>query len=144
MHDQGLPLSGNSADVSCIKKDWSPRVPFLHASGITDTSLTIENFRMRETRFVSELELKGGEVVDTDGHYTRRHWDDPSGLDFDFIEHDYGGQPVLAGHCVPGGTDIPGAPNNFVLNATTCTTGDDIKLNWGKTALQWFLDHPKP
>jgi hypothetical protein len=36
-----------------------------------------------------------------------------------------------------------GAPNNFGLNATTCTTGD-IQLHWGEIVLQWFIDHPKP
>jgi hypothetical protein len=60
----------------------------------------------------------------------------------DSIEHDYGGQAVLDGHCIPGGTDVSGSPNNFGLNATTCTTGD-IKLNWGPTILQFFLDHPR-
>lgn len=137
------PLSGNSADVSCITRDWKPRIPFLFMSGVTDASLAIETSRTRWEGFVRELELRGGDVIDTDGHYTRKHWEDPNGLDFDYIEHDYGGQPVLAGHCVPGGIDKMGAPNNFGLNATTCTTGD-IKLHWGKTALQWFLDHPKP
>ena len=137
------PLSGNSADVSCITRDWKPRIPFLFMSGITDSSLAIETSRTRWEGFIRELELRGGDVIDTDGHYTRKHWEDPNGLDFDYIEHDYGGQPVLAGHCVPGGIDRMGAPNNFGLNATTCTTGE-IKLHWGKTALQWFLDHPKP
>lgn len=138
------PLSGNSADTSCITRGWTPRVPFLHMSGISDSSLTIETFRTRVNTFVEELELTGGQEIDGDGHYSRKHWEDPSGLDYDFIEHDYGGQPVLAGHCVPGGTDVSGAPNNFGLNATTCTTGEDIKLHWGKVALQWFLEHPRP
>jgi hypothetical protein len=61
----------------------------------------------------------------------------------DYIEHDYGGQPVLDGHCIPGGVDISGTGmNNFGLNATTCTTGM-IAINWGELALQWFLDHPR-
>lgn len=139
------PLSGNSADVSCIDQNWKPRVPFLFMSGITDSSLAIADFRTRVDGFVEKLGLTGGDVIGSDGHYTRKHWRDAEGRDYDFIEHDYGGQPVLAGHCVPGGTDISGSPNNFVLNATTCTTPANVEhLHWGKTALQWFLDHPKP
>ena len=55
------------------------------------------------------------------------------GMVFDFLEHDYNAEGKLAGHCMPGGTP---------LNATTCTKGE-IKVNWGETALQWFIDHPK-
>jgi hypothetical protein len=43
---------------------------------------------------------------------------------------------------VPGGTDLAGSENNFVTDATTCSTGD-IKIKWGEVALQWFIDHPK-
>ena len=44
------------------------------------------------------------------------------------ITHDYAAKERLAGHCMPGGR---------VVNATTCTEGD-IKLHWGKLALDWF------
>lgn len=56
----------------------------------------------------------------------------------EYIEHDYGGQAVLEGHCIPGGTDIEGSANNLTVNATTCTAGD-IDIHWGEVALEWFM-----
>jgi predicted esterase len=136
------PVSGSSADVTCINASWQPRVPILFMNGLTDQALAIEAARERVQGFVQELQLTGGSSIAGDGHYDRKHWEGPGGMVLDYIEHDYGGQAVLGGHCLPGGTDTPGGPNNNSLNATTCTTGD-IKLNWGEVALQWFLDHPR-
>ncbi|HEX6240037.1 MAG TPA: hypothetical protein VFZ61_04060 [Polyangiales bacterium] len=136
------PVSGNSANTTCINAAWKPRVPFLFMNGISDTALTIENANMRVDTMVRELALTGGTQVAGDGHFTRKRWTGPEGMELDYIVHDYGGQAVLGGHCIPGGSDIPGSANNFVLNATTCTTGE-IKLHWGETALEYFLAHPK-
>lgn len=137
------PVSGNSADTTCINAAWQPRVPFLFMSGTKDTALTIENANMRVEKMVAELKLTGGVQIDGDGHYTRKRWTGEGGMELDYIVHDYGGQAALDGHCIPGGTDKPGSPNNlFGINATTCTTGE-IKLNWGETALKYFLEHPK-
>jgi hypothetical protein len=92
---------------------------------------------------VKGLSLTGGMQIAGDGHYTWKRWTGPMNMELEYIEHDYGGQPVLGGHCIPGGIDVPeGGPNNFGLNGTTCTTGM-IKLNWGETVLKWFEDHPK-
>jgi predicted esterase len=147
------PISGASADMvtvaatggkclDAINASWSPRVPILFMNGLTDKALAIEPARERVNGLVSRLGLTGGEQIEGDGHYSRKHWTGANNMVFDYIEHDYGGQAALDGHCVPGGTDLAGAPNNFGLNATTCSTGD-IKLKWGEVALQWFIDHPK-
>ena len=147
------PVSGQSADqitgpggmpcLPSIGEGWQPRVPILFMNGTSDTALVIENARARVDGLVMRLGLTGGEQIDGDGVYRRKHWQADDGMVLDYIEHDYGGQAVLGGHCIPGGTDISGSANNFGLNATTCTTPDEIALHWGKTALQWFRDHEK-
>ena len=138
------PISGNSADTTCINAMWQPRVPFLFMSGTKDTALLIDTSNMRINTIISQLGLMGGMQIDGDGHYTRKRWTGAGGMELDYIVHDYGGQAALDGHCIPGGTDIPGGPNNLLgINATTCTTGD-IHINWGEVALKWFIDHPKP
>jgi hypothetical protein len=138
------PISGNSADTTCINSMWQPRVPFLFMSGTKDTALTIETSNMRIETMISQLGLMGGTQIEGDGHYTRKRWTGAGGMELDYLVHDYGGQFALDGHCIPGGTDIPGGPNSlpFGVNATTCTTGD-IKIKWGELALKYFLEHPK-
>lgn len=136
------PISGNSADTTCINKSWTPRVPFLWMTGTKDLSLTIDTANMRLQTMISELGLTGGMQIDGDGHYTRKKWTGADGMELEYLVHDYGGQFALDGHCVPGGTDVSGSPNNIGVNACTCTTGD-IKINWGPTALKYLMDHPK-
>ncbi|MGD8863877.1 MAG: hypothetical protein PVI30_27935, partial [Myxococcales bacterium] len=156
-HKNGLlastaPISGNSASqitapdgsncIESIGAGWTPRVPILFMSGTTDTALVIEDARDRVDGLVQRLGLGEGERIDGDAAFRRTRYSDGQGMVLDYLEHDYGGQAVLDGHCIPGGNDVPGAPNNFILNATTCTTGD-INIDWGEIALQWFLDHPR-
>lgn len=137
------PVAGALNQPTWADDNWQPRVPILVMNGIGDTASLIENSRMLIDTIVDGLALTGGEEIEGDGHYTWQRWTGASGMVLENIEHDYGGQAVLEGHCIPGGVDIMGAPNNFGLNATTCTTGD-IQLHWGEVVLQWFIDHPKP
>jgi polyhydroxybutyrate depolymerase len=136
------PVAAAFQDFNCFSADWQPRVPILYMNGISDSASRIEASRTMVDGMTSALSLTGGEEIAGDGHYSRKHWQDSEGMLFDYIEHDYGGQAVLGGHCIPGGSDISGSPNNFGLNATTCTTGE-IALHWGETVLQWFIEHPR-
>jgi predicted esterase len=136
------PVSG-ATDVAWMDDSWTPRVPILYENGQKDQASTIDRAVAMVENIHNQLKLTGGMEIAGDGHYSRKHWTDGAGMDFDYIEHDYGGQAVLDGHCIPGGIDVPGTgTNNFSLNATTCTTGD-IKINWGELVLQWFLEHPR-
>jgi predicted esterase len=136
------PVSG-ATDVTCLDDSWKPRVPIFYENGQKDQASMIDQATTMVSSIVSQLKLMGGDQIAGDGHYTRKHWEGDGGMVFDYIEHDYGGQPVLDGHCIPGGIDVSGmGTNNFGLNATTCTTGQ-IAINWGELALQWFIDHPR-
>jgi predicted esterase len=136
------PVSG-ATDVSCVTDSaLEPRVPIFYENGINDRASTIDKARTMVDDLVKQLNLTGGMEIAGDGHYTRKHWTGDGSMEFDYIEHDYGGQAVLDGHCIPGGVDKAGAMNNFGLNATTCTTGM-IAINWGELALKWYQDHPK-
>jgi hypothetical protein len=122
---------------------WKPRVPFLVMNGIDDQASTIDKSRSLIDSIVKGLSLTPAMQVAGDDHYSWKRWTGGMGMELEYIEHDYGGQPVLGGHCIPGGVDKPeGGANNFGLNGTTCTTGM-IKLNWGEIVLKWFQDHPK-
>jgi predicted esterase len=137
------PVSG-ATDVTCITDaSFKPRVPIFYENGINDRASMIDSARTMVDDLVKQLSLMGGMQIAGDGHYTRKHWTGDGGMEFDYIEHDYGGQAVLDGHCIPGGVDKPGTgTNNFSLNATTCTTGM-IAINWGELALEWYIGHPR-
>lgn len=136
------PVAGALNQPTWANDQWQPQVPMLIMNGIKDQASSIDSSRMLVDAIVSGLELTGGDEIEGDGHYSWKRWTGSGGMVLDYIEHDYGGQALLDGHCIPGGIDVSGAANNFGLNATTCTTGD-IQLNWGPTVLQWFIDHPK-
>jgi pimeloyl-ACP methyl ester carboxylesterase len=146
------PISGRSVDmitapgggpcVEYIDENWLPRVPILFMSGTLDTALLVEDARARVDGLVERLGLSGGDQIEGGSGYRRMSWQASDGMVLDYLEHDYGGQSVLDGHCIPGGTDVEGAANNIGVNATTCTTGD-ISVDWGEVALQWFIDHPR-
>jgi poly(3-hydroxybutyrate) depolymerase len=137
------PVAGALSQPTWATADWQPQVPMLIMNGITDSASLIGSSRALVSTIAEGLSLAGGSEVAGDGHYSWKQWTGANGMALDYIEHDYGGQAVLAGHCIPGGTDLEGAPNNAGLNATTCSTGD-IQLHWGETALKWFIEHPKP
>jgi pimeloyl-ACP methyl ester carboxylesterase len=138
------PVSG-ATDVSWMTDTWMPRIPIFYENGTKDQASMIDSARTMVDDIVSQLTLMGGMEIAGDGHYSRKHWEGDGGMVFDYIEHDYGGQAVLDGHCIPGGVDTPDMqPDDLLggINATTCTTGD-IAINWGQLALQWYVDHPK-
>lgn len=137
------PVAGALEQPTWADDSWQPRVPMLIMNGRTDSASQIANSDMMVEAFVQGLGLSGGTQIAGDAGYTWKQWSGAGGMELGYIVHEYGGQAVLAGHCIPGGIDVAGAPNNLGLNATTCTTGAPY-LPWGDTVLQWFIDHPKP
>lgn len=129
--DQVMMPGGARKCLDAIDAAWQPRVPILFMNGVLDPALTPELAHARVAGIVSRLQLGGGERISGDAHFTRKRWTGPGGMVFDFLEHDYSAEGRLGGHCIPGGAA-----------RTTCTKGE-IAINWGETALQWFLDHPK-
>ena len=130
---------GSRQCIEAIDADWSPQAPILFLNGVNDPALTGEAAQERTDGLVARLGLTGGEVIaggetlDENNHYRRRHWEGEDGMALDFIEHDYVAEGRLAGHCMPGAREV---------NSTNCTEGD-VQLHWGELALEWFMDHPK-
>ena len=132
-----------AAAGSCIQEGWEPTVSIMYMNGETDAASSFSTAQATMERLRGQLEMGDGNELAGDDGYTHTRFSNDSGIDLEFVEHNYGGQVVLAGHCIPGGIDIAGAANNFTLNATTCTTGD-INFHWGEMVLQFFVAHPKP
>jgi pimeloyl-ACP methyl ester carboxylesterase len=125
--DTGMPC------IASIDANWKPRVPILFMSGSMDNALSIDAARARTEGIVMRLGLTGGTQIAGDDSYTRKHWQAADGMVFEFIEHKYA-NALLGGHCVPGGP---------ADNLIACTDGGST-LHWGKTVLQWMIEHPKP
>jgi predicted esterase len=137
------PVAGALQQPAWANDSWQPRIPILVMNGNMDTASTIDASNELVDALVTGLELSGGDVIKSDPLYKWKRYTGTN-ADVEYITHDYGGQAVLAGHCIPGGIDVAGAPNNVGLNATSCTTPVGANyLPWGDTVLQWFIDHPK-
>ncbi|MET0287026.1 MAG: hypothetical protein ABW352_21260 [Polyangiales bacterium] len=136
------PFAGALEQPEWANDAWQPRVPMLIVNGRTDTASQIGNSDMMVDAFVKGFALTGGEQVAGDAGYSWKKWTGAGNMELGYIVHEYGGQALLAGHCIPGGTDLSGAPNNFGLNATTCSTGTN-PFSWGDLVLKWFIEHPK-
>ncbi len=131
-----------ASEDSCIEPGWAPEVSILYMNGETDVPSPFMAALDTMAGLRDQLGMGDGEVLAGDDGYTHTRWSNEGGTDLEFIEHNYGGQALFAGHCIPGGTDLAGAPNNFGLNATTCSTGE-INFHWGEVVLDFFLKHPK-
>jgi len=119
-----------------------PEIPLLYMQGLTDTAFAYDEAEVMRDRLIDILGMKDEQMIAGDDSYGHTRWTNDNGTDFEFIWHDYGGQAVLAGHCIPGGTDTEGIPPFGALNATTCTSGD-INFHWGELAMEWFVAHPR-
>ncbi len=131
--DQVMAPDGARKCIDAIDAAWQPRVPILFMNGVFDPALTPEAAHARVDGIVSRLSLTGGATIAGDGQFTRKRWSGAGGMVFDFLEHDYSTGGRLGGHCMPGGVAQTG---------TTCTAGN-VNVDWGETALEWFLDHPR-
>lgn len=134
--------AGLGGEKTCIDEEWAPRIPLLYMNGETDTASRIASARTLASDIATALSLEDQGQVAGDEGFTRQSYTDDQGMQFDYIEHKYGGQAVLAGHCIPGGVDLEGAENNFGLNATTCSEGNP-SIHWGELVLEFFQKHPR-
>ncbi len=87
-------------------------------------------------RVTSGMGMTGPTTLEETEHYKRVRYQNSKGTFFDFIDHVYGGQFALDGHCVPGGTDFK------AMFGTTCSTPVEAtaQMYWGMTVLDFFLE----
>jgi len=125
-----------AATIDCATGGLDPEFPILYMHGHSDA---VEGYAAGEALVEAVADGMGmgseREELEGDDLYTRYRYENDRGTTLDFIEHDYGGQPALDGHCVPGGVDLEGP------FATTCQTpAGEAHLRWGELVLDWFLE----
>lgn len=85
--------------------------------------------------------------------FVRTRYEDPDGVPFEYIQHQYTsdssflGVPIV-GHCYPGSSDLTVTPPEQTvippdqLMAFGCK--DECDFNWGEEVMAFFIAHPKP
>jgi poly(3-hydroxybutyrate) depolymerase len=121
-------------------------IPVLYMQGMKDG---LVNPQCAATWFQSNvvpaLKLDAGKAVAGDANFTRTVYLNPTGVPFEFLQHQYTtdsasfGVPIV-GHCYPGSTDftatLPGQLMGFGCK-------NQCAFNWGEEVIKFFMAHPK-
>jgi poly(3-hydroxybutyrate) depolymerase len=94
----------------------------------------------------------GGDPSFTSAKYVRTRYEDPDGVPFEYIQHQYSTDSAflgvgIVGHCYPGSTDLTVTPTAQTvippdqLMAFGCK--DQCDFNWGEEVIKFFMAHPK-
>ncbi|MCP4600205.1 MAG: hypothetical protein GY847_06660 [Proteobacteria bacterium] len=123
---------------TCANNGLNPEFSILYMHGHDDLVVPFSSGEQMIKTVAKGLDMGDAKVLEDPKGYKRVRYENARGTTLDFIDHIYGGQAVLGGHCVPGGTDPSTITYPF---GTTCTTPANIEyLHWGKTVLNWFLE----
>lgn len=115
----------------------NPEIPVLYMNGTQDNLVTMSSAESMKDDYLIELAMSGaGVLLGGDSSYDHTSWTNANGTRFDFVRHDYSGQALFAGHCIPGGRDTTGP------QSTTCDAGlvnGEPSFRWGEMALDFFM-----
>ncbi len=119
----------------------SRELPVLYMHGTKDAIVSFQSFAVpQRDAVISGWQTDTGTVIASDASYTRTRYLTPSGVPFEFIQHDYAAAtPILGGHCYPGSTDPGGQPGQ--LFPFGCVPPN--AFTWGDEVMKFFLAHPK-
>lgn len=121
-------------------------IPILFMQGMTDALVNPDCVvNWLNANVFPTLGLSAGPVLAGDATFQRTLYQGPSGVPFEFIQHQYStdaqflGVPIV-GHCYPGSTDfMPTLPGQ--LMGFGCK--DQVSFNWGEEVIRFFMAHPK-
>jgi len=84
--------------------------------------------------------------------YVRTRYEDPDGVPFEYIQHQYTsdssflGVPIV-GHCYPGSSDLTVTPPEQTVippdQLMSFGCKDDCDFTWGEEVIAFFMAHPK-
>jgi poly(3-hydroxybutyrate) depolymerase len=128
-------------------------IPVLYIQGMKDglVSPTCADTWLKSNVF-SVLKLGTGQQIDGDTTFTRTRYLDPSGVPFEYIQHQYTTDSsflgfALVGHCYPGSTDLVVTPpaQTVVPPDQLISFGckEQCSFNWGEEVMKFFMAHPK-
>lgn len=121
----------------------SRKVPILMLIGRTDAAVTFDVTQQIRDAAIAHYGATTVNVIAGDANYSHRRWTGPDGALIEVFEHGYENAPDgpwawARGHCFPGSTTDPGAPQY----ALPCRPPNAFV--WGDEVLRFFREHPMP
>jgi polyhydroxybutyrate depolymerase len=139
--------AGNGAgfgETTCFENGRAPsrKLPILFLMGRTDVSVGYSAMQTIRDAAITNYAATGPNVLVTDPGYTQNRWSGPNGELIETFDHAYetvtpGPWSSARGHCIPGSTMDPQAPQY----AIPCKQPNAFV--WGEKVMDFFVAHPK-
>jgi polyhydroxybutyrate depolymerase len=136
------------SEATCFSQGRAPsrKIPILLLMGRTDADAGYPSMtQIRDAALVNYGTQASGSptVLTMDANYTHNQWKSPDGATFESLDHAYetvnpGPWSFARGHCIPGSTVDPQAPQY----ALPCNLPNAFA--WGQEVMTFFLAHPMP
>jgi polyhydroxybutyrate depolymerase len=139
----GAGDGGGFGEMTCFSQGRAPtrKIPILLLMGRTDQSVGYATMTMIRDAAVKQYGATGPVVVSQDANYTHNRWTAQDGAIFETLDHAYqtvspGPWASAQGHCIPGSTTDPQAPQY----AIPCKLPNAFV--WGEEIMKFFIAHP--
>lgn len=132
-------------ETTCFTQNRAPsrKLPILFLMGRTDTSVGYSTLTSIRDAAISNYGATGPMMIAGDTSYTHARWTSASGGPIETLDHAYetvsdGPFASANGHCIPGSTTDPYAPQY----AIPCQLPN--AFIWGEHVINFFRAHPMP
>jgi poly(3-hydroxybutyrate) depolymerase len=133
-----------NGEVTCFAQGRTPvrRADILFLMGKTDVPVPYSSMTSIRDAAIASYGATNPVVVDSNAQYTHTRWTNPQGVVIETFDHGYetvspGPWASAKGHCVPGSTMDPQAPQY----AVPCKLPN--AFTWGEQVMKFFVAHPK-
>jgi prepilin-type processing-associated H-X9-DG protein len=130
-------------EMTCFSQNRAParKIPILLLMGRTDQAVGYQSMVTIRDAAVKAYGVTGPTILSQDVNYTHNRWTAPDGAIFETLDHAYqtvspGPWASAQGHCIPGSTTDPQAPQY----AIPCKLPNAFV--WGEEIMKFFLAHP--
>lgn len=132
-------------EATCFSQGRAPsrKIPILLLMGQTDASVGYASMTAIRDAAVKAYGVTGPKTLAQDANYRHDQWTGADGAIFETLDHAYetvspGPWASAKGHCIPGSTTDPQAPQY----AIPCKLPNAFV--WGEEIMKFFLAHPMP
>jgi pimeloyl-ACP methyl ester carboxylesterase len=139
----GAGNGANFGETTCFEQGHTParKIPFLLLMGQTDASVGYQSMTTIRDAAVKAYGAGSPKILAQDANYTHNRWAAPGGEIIETLDHKYetlssGPFGSAKGHCIPGSTSDPNAPQY----AIPCKLPN--AFIWGDEIMKFFMAHP--